>query len=160
MAWELFNQSLRLDVVQIPYKGSAPALVDVLGGQADLMFDTFSTSIQHVKSGKLRALGLGSSKRSPIFPDLPTVAEAAGMPDYDPAIFNGIVAPAGTPRDVLARLQQEIAKAVQNPELRNRFLAQGVELTASGSPEQFTEFIRQQSERFTKLMRDAGIKPE
>jgi len=160
MAWELFNQNLRLDVVQIPYKGSAPALVDVLGGQADLMFDTFSTSIQHVKAGKLRALGLGSSKRSPIFPDLPTVAEAAGMPDYDPAIFNGIVAPAGTPRDVLVRLQQEIAKAVQNPELRNRFLAQGVELTASGSPEQFTEFIRQQSERFTKLMRDAGIKPE
>jgi tripartite-type tricarboxylate transporter receptor subunit TctC len=161
MAWELFNQHLGggLKVVQVPYKGSAPALIDVIGGQVDLSFDTFSTSIQHVKAGKLRALGLAGRKRSPTFPDLPTVAEA-GLPGYDPSIFNGISAPAGTPRDVLVRLQREISKAVRKPEVRDRFLAQGVELTASESPEQYSEFIRDQTERMAKLVRDAGIKPE
>jgi tripartite-type tricarboxylate transporter receptor subunit TctC len=162
MAWEMFNQAAGgdLKVIQIPYKGNAPALIDLLGGQVDLMFDTFSTSIQHVKAGKIRALGLGSSKRSPIFPDLPTVAEAGGLPGSDPSIFNGFLAPAGTPRDILVILQREIAKAVQQPEIRNRFLAQGVELIASESPEQFTEFIRLQVERHAKIVRDAGIKPE
>jgi tripartite-type tricarboxylate transporter receptor subunit TctC len=159
IAWELFNQQAGpLNVVQIPYKGSAPALIDVLGGQADLTFDTFSTSIQHVKAGKLRALALAGPKRSPIFPDLPTVAES--LPGYDAAIFNGIVAPAGTPKDVLVRLNREIAKAVQQPELRSRFLAQGVELTASESPEQFTEFLRKQVDRYGKLVREANIKAE
>ena len=162
MAWEMFNQMAGgdLKVVQIPYKGNAPALIDVIGGQLDMVFDTFSTSIQHVKAGKIRALGLGSSKRSPIFPDLPTVAEAGGLPGFDPSIFNGFLAPAGMPKDILVALQHEIAKAVQQPEIRNRFLAQGVELMASDSPEQFTEFIRNQVERHAKLVRDAGIKPE
>ncbi len=161
MAWELFNQHLggSLKVVQVPYKGSAPALMDVIGGQVDLSFDTISTSIQHVKAGKIRALGLAGRKRFQIFPDLPTVAEA-GLPGYDPSIFNGISAPAGTPREVLARLQGGIAKAVRKAEIRDRFLALGVELTASESPEQYSEFIRQQTERMAKLVRDAGIKPE
>ncbi len=160
MAWELFNQKLGLKVVQVPYKGNAPALVDVVGGQVQVMFDTFSTSIQHVKAGKLRALGMASLKRSPIFPDLPTIAEAAGMPGFEASIFNGIMAPAGTPREILVRLQREIAKAVQNQEMRNRYLAQGVELTASDSPEQFTQFIREQYERYAKVIREVGIKPE
>ena len=160
MAWELFNQQVGgLNVVQVPYKGNAPALIDLLGGQVDATFDTFSTSIQHVKAGKLRALGLTGSKRSSIFPDLPTIAES-GLPGYEASIFNGIIAPTGTPRDILVRLQTEIAKAVQNPELRNRYLSQGVELTASDSPEQFTEFIRHQVERYGKLVREVGIKPE
>ena len=160
MAWELFNQQVGgLKVVQVPYKGNAPALIDLLGGQVDVTFDTFSTSIQHVKAGKLRALGLTGTKRSPIFPDLPTIAES-GLPGYEASIFNGIVAPAGTPRDILVRLQTEIAKAVQNPELRNRYSSQGVELTASESPEAFTAFIRNQVERYSKLVRDVGIKPE
>jgi tripartite-type tricarboxylate transporter receptor subunit TctC len=162
MAWEMFNQAAGgdLKVVQIPYKGNAPALIDVVGGQVDLMFDTFSTSIQHVKAGKIRALGLGSGKRSPIFPDLPTVAEAGGIPGYDPSIFNGFLAPAGTPRDVLVSLHREIAKAVEQPELHKRFGDLGSELTASESPEKFTEFIRDQVERHAKIVRDAGIKPQ
>ena len=162
MAWELFNQRLGgdLKVVQVPYKGSAPALMDLIGGQVDLSFDTFSTSIQHVKAGKVRALGLAGGKRSPIFPDMPTVAEAAGLPGYNPSIFNGISAPAGTPRDVLVYLQREIAKAVQKPEIRDRFQALGVDLTASESPEQFDEFMKQQVAHLSKLVRDAGIKPE
>ncbi|HTU02733.1 MAG TPA: tripartite tricarboxylate transporter substrate binding protein [Candidatus Sulfotelmatobacter sp.] len=159
IAWELFNQHAGpFNVVQIPYKGSAPALIDVLGGQADLTFDTFSTSIQHVKAGKLRALALAGPKRSPIFPDLPTVAEF--LPGYDAAIFNGIVAPTGTPKDVLLKLNREIAKAVQQPDLRKKFADQGVELTASESPEQFTEFLHKAVDRFTKLVHDANIKAE
>lgn len=162
MAWEMFNQAAGgdLKVIQIPYKGNAPALIDVVGGQVDLMFDTFSTSIPHVKAGKIRALGLGSGKRSPIFPDLPTVAEAGGMPGYDPSIFNGFLAPAGTPRGVLVSLHRVIAQAVQQPELYKRFSDLGSELTASESPEQFTAFIRDQVERHAKLVRDAGIKPQ
>ena len=162
MGWEMFNQMAGgdLQVIEVPYKGSAPALIDVLGGQIDVFFDTFSTSIQHVKAGKVRALGLAGNKRSPIFPDLPTVAEAGGMPQYDPSIFNGIVAPAGTPRDILVILQREIAKTVKQPEIRDRFQALGVDLTASDSPEQFTEFLRQQTARMSKIVRDAGIKPE
>ena len=162
MAWEMFNQMAGSDlrVIQVPYKGNAPALIDVVGGQTDLMFDTLSTSIPHVKAGKIRALGLGSAKRSSVFPDLQTVAEAAGMPDFDPSIFNGFLAPAGTPREVLVRLHREIAKAVQQPELRKRFSDLGSELTASASPEEFTEFIRQQVERHAKLVRDAGITPQ
>jgi tripartite-type tricarboxylate transporter receptor subunit TctC len=113
-----------------------------------------------VKSGKLRALGLASLTRSPILPDVPTIAEAAGMPGFEASIFNGIVAPAGTPRDVVARLHAEIVKAVRDPEMRSRYLAQGVELTASESPEQFTEFLHQQYERYAKLIREVGIKAE
>jgi tripartite-type tricarboxylate transporter receptor subunit TctC len=162
MAWEMFNQAAGgdLKVVQIPYKGNAPALIDVMGGQLDMVFDTFSTSIPHVKAGKIRALGLGSAKRSPIFPDLPTVAEAGGMPGFDPSIFNGFLAPAGTPRGVLVSLHREIAKAVQQPDLRKRFSDLGSELTASESPDKFMEFIRDQVERHAKLVRDAGIKPQ
>ena len=162
IAWEMFNQMAGgdLQVLKVPYKGSAPALIDVIGGQIDVFFDTFSTSIQHVKAGKVKALGHGGSKRSTIFPNLPTVAEAGGIPGFDPSIFNGIAAPAGTPREVLVILQREIAKAVKQPEIRNRFDALGVDLTASDSPEQFTEFLRQQTERMSKIVRDTGIKPE
>jgi tripartite-type tricarboxylate transporter receptor subunit TctC len=161
MAWELFNQQVGgLNVVQVPYKGNAPALIDLLGGVVDVTFDTFSTSIQHIKAGKLRALGLASLKRSPILPDLPVLAETPGLAGFEASIFNGIVAPAGTPRDVLARLQSEIAKAVQQPAFRERFLAQGVELTASESPERFTEFLRRQVDRYAKLVQAVGIKPE
>ncbi len=162
MAWEMFNQMVGgdLQVLQIPYKGSAPALIDVIGGQVDMAFDTFSTSIQHVKAGKVRALGLAANIRSPIFPDMPTVAEAGGIPGYNPSIFNGIAAPAGTPREILAILQREIAKAIKQPEMRNRFQSLGVDLTASDSPEQFTEFLRQQTVRMSKIVRDAGVKPE
>lgn len=162
MAWEMFNQMAGgdLKVLQIPYKGNAPALIDLLGGQVDVMFDTFSTSIQHVKAGKIRALGHGGAKRSTIFPDLPTVAEAAGIPGYDPSIFNGIAAPAGTPREALVAVQREIARAVQQTDIRNKFSALGVDLVASDSPEQFTEFLRQQTERMSKIVRNAGIQPE
>lgn len=159
IAGELFSRQAGIKLSHIPYKGNAPALIDVVGGQISLMFDTISTSIQYVKTGKLKGLGVTSPKRSPIFPELPTISEAA-LPGYEAAIFNAIVAPAGTPRDLVARMHAEIAKAVQQPELRARFLQQGVELSASASPDEATAFIRSETEKYAKIVREAGIRAE
>lgn len=159
MAMELFTSRTGVSLLHVPYKGNAPALVDLLGGQLSMMFDTISTSIAYVKSGRLRALGVSGMQRSPVFPEVPTIAES-GVPGYQAAIFNGIVAPAKTPRDALARVHAEIVKATQSAELKARFLEQGVELTASASPEEFTNFIRAEFETTVKLVKLAGIRAE
>jgi tripartite-type tricarboxylate transporter receptor subunit TctC len=118
-----------------------------------------STSHPHVKAGKLKALAVTSSTRSGLFPELPTIDEA-GVKGYEAITFNGLLAPAGAPRDVLSRLQGEIAKALAAPALRNSFLERGVELTASGSPEEFTVYIRNEVAANAKLARNAGIKAQ
>ena len=146
-------------MTHIPYKGNAPALIDLVGGQISLIFDPLNTSIQYVKSGKLKALGVTSAKRSPVFPELPTIGEAA-LPGYETMVFNAILAPAGTPRDILGRMHAEIAKAVQNPDVRGRLLQQGVELLASGSPEECGAFIKAETGKYAKIVREAGIRPE
>ena len=159
MATELLARQAGIKLLHVPYKGNAQALVDVMGGQVMLMPDQVSTSVAHVKAGKLRALAVTSLKRSPLFPDVPTVDEA-GVRGYEDITFNGLVAPAGTPREVLARLNAEIGKAVATPELRGRFIQQGVELTASASPDAFMEYIRAEFVKKAKLAREAGIKIE
>jgi len=159
IATELFNFQAGIKMTHVPYKGNAPALIDVVGGQISLMFDTISTSIQFVKNGKLRALGVTSPKRSPIFPDLPTISEAA-LPGYEAALFNAILAPSGTPRDILARMHAEIAKALQQPDIRSRFLQQGVELQASESADQCTSFIKAETEKFIRIVKQTGIRAE
>ncbi|MBI3068959.1 MAG: tripartite tricarboxylate transporter substrate binding protein [Betaproteobacteria bacterium] len=159
MAAELFNSHAGLKMLHVPYKGNAQAIVDVISGQVTMMFDQVSTSAPHIKAGKLRALAVTSLKRSPLFPDLPTVDEA-GVRGYEDITFNGLVAPAGTPRDILVRLNAEVAKAVAVPELRRRFIQMGVELTASASPEAFTEYVRAEFVKKAKLAREAGIKLE
>ncbi len=159
IAVELFSIQAGIKLTHVPYKGNAPALIDVVGGQISLMFDTISTSIPYVKAGRVKALAVTSATRSPIFPQLPTVSEA-GLPGYEAAIFNGIVAPAGTPREILARMNAEIAKAVQQPELRARFLQQGVELSASASADEATAFIKSETGKYAKIVREAGIRAE
>jgi len=159
MAMELFRSQTRINVVHVPYKGNAPALIDVVGGQISMMFDTISTSIQYVKSGRLRALGVTSEQRSPVFPDLPTIAEA-GVPGYEAPLINGIVAPASTPREILVRLHGEMVKAAQSPELKARFQEQGVELTASKSPEDFSAYIRADYEKTLRVVKEAGIRAD
>jgi tripartite-type tricarboxylate transporter receptor subunit TctC len=143
----------------VPYKGNAQAIIDVIGGQVMLMFDQVSTSEPHIKAGKLRPLAVTSRTRSPLFPDLPTIDEA-GVPGFEDITFNGLVAPAGTPREILVRLNEEVAKIVRMPALRNRFLERGVELKASASPEEFTAHIKAEFEKKGKLARDAGIRLE
>ncbi len=159
MAAELFNRHVGLKMLHVPYKGNAQAIVDVITGQVTMMFDQVSTSAPHVKAGKLRGLAVTSRKRSPLFPGLPTIDEA-GVPGFEDITFNGLVAPAGTPGEIRARLHTEVAKAVRVPELRNRFLEMGVELTASASPEDFTAYVKAEVVKKAKLAREAGIKAE
>jgi tripartite-type tricarboxylate transporter receptor subunit TctC len=159
MAAELFNRQAGVKMLHVPYKGNSQALVDVISGQVMMMYDQVSTSASHIKAGKLRALAVTSLKRSPLLPDVPTVDES-GVPGYEDITFNGLMAPAGTPREILARLNEAVTSAVRAPDLRNRFLERGVELKASASPEEFTEHVRAEFEKKGRLVREAGIKPE
>jgi tripartite-type tricarboxylate transporter receptor subunit TctC len=159
IAAELFNRHAGLRMLHVPYKGNAQAIVDVISGQVTMMFDQVSTSLGHIRAGKLRPLAVTSLKRSPLLPSIPTVDES-GVRGYEDTTFNGLMAPAGTPRAILVRLHAEVAKAVQQPLLRKRFLELGVELTASASPEAFTAYVKVEFEKKAKLAREAGIKIE
>ncbi len=148
-----------LKMMHVPYKGNSQAILDVMGGQVMMMFDQVSTSTPLIQAGKLRALGVSTRARTPLLPEVPTIDEA-GVPGYESFTFNGLVAPAGTPREALARLHEEVSKAGRNADLRKLSLKRGVELTVSASPEEFTAYIRAEHEKMGKLMRAAGIKPE
>lgn len=159
IAAELFNNYAKIKMLHVPYKGNAQAIVDVISGQVMMMFDQVSTSLGHIQSGKLRPLAVTSMKRSPLLPAIPTVDES-GVPGYEDITFNGLMAPAETPREILVRVQSEVAKAVRTPDLRKRFLQLGVELTASASPEEFTAYVKAEFEKKAKLAREAGIRME
>jgi tripartite-type tricarboxylate transporter receptor subunit TctC len=159
MAAELFNRHVGVKMLHVPYKGNAQAIIDVISGQVTMMFDQVSTSASHIRAGKLKPLAVTSLKRSAMFPELPTIDES-GMRGFEDITFNGLVAPAGTPREVLQRLNAAVAKAVASPDPRQRFLESGVELTASASPEAFMEYIRVEFAKKAKLAREAGIRIE
>jgi tripartite-type tricarboxylate transporter receptor subunit TctC len=158
ISMELFKSLAGVQLLHIPYKGSAPAVTDLLGGQVPVMFDNVPNVLPHVKSGRLRALAVSGAKRSSLVPDLPTVAEA-GVPDYEVTVWFGLVAPAGTPREVVQKLNAEVQKILAMPDVRERFLAQGVEPQGS-TPEQFAEHIRTQMAKWAKVVQDAGVKAE
>jgi tripartite-type tricarboxylate transporter receptor subunit TctC len=158
ISMELFKSLAGVEIVHIPYKGSAPAVTDLLGGQVHLMFDNVPNVLQQVKSGRLRALAQSGSKRSTLVADLPTVAEA-GVPGYEVTVWFGLVAPAGTPRDIIAKLNAEALKILAMPDVRERFLAQGVDPVGS-TPEQFGEHVRSQMAKWAKVVQDAGVKAE
>ena len=159
LAGELFRSMAGLEMMHVPYKGSAPALTDVIGGQVNLMFDAGVSALPQVRAGKLRALAVTSSKRSSSAPDLPTVAEAGNLPGYEATIWFGFVAPVGTPLEIVNRLSQEISKVIRQPGLRERFAPQGVEL-ASSNPAEFAEFIKTEIPKWGKVLRDANVAPE
>jgi tripartite-type tricarboxylate transporter receptor subunit TctC len=159
IAAELFSMQAGIKMTHVPYKGNAPALIDLVGGRLSLMFDTISTSTPHVKTGKLKALGVTSPTRSPLLPDVPTVSES-GLPGYEVAIFNALVAHAATPREILTRMNAEVRKVVQQQDIRSRLLEQGVELTASESPEQFTEFLKAKAEKYVQVVKKANIRAD
>ena len=158
ISMELFKSLAGVQIVHIPYKGSAPAVTDLLGGQVHLMFDNVPNVLPHVKAGKLVALGQTGVKRSPLISDIPTVAEA-GVAGYEVTVWFGLVAPAGTPREVVQKLNAETLRILAMPDVRERFLAQGVE-PAGGTPEQFGEHIRTQMAKWAKVVADAGVKAE
>lgn len=157
MAGELFSRQVGIKLLHVPYKGNAQAIVDVIGGQVMFMFDQVSTSEPHIKSGKLRPLAVTSLTRSPLFPKLPTMDEA-GVRGFEDITFNGIMAPAGTPREIRVRIQQEIAKAVNVPAVRERFIGRGVELKASANPEEFGAYVKAEFDKKARLAREANIR--
>jgi len=158
LALELFNRMAGVRIMRIPYNGDGPAIIDLLGGQVPVKFDNLSTSLSHVRAGKLRPLGVTSPTRTALLPEVPAISET--VPGFQASIFNGMMAPAGTPPEILNRVHAEIVKFVQAPEIRNRFANQGVELQASTTPEQFTAFIKTEYARWTKVLEEAGIKAE
>ncbi len=158
-AAELLGQQAGVKLLHIPYKGNSAAIIDVIAGNVQLMFDQVSTAKPYVDSGKLRALGVTSLKRSPLFPDVPTIDES-GLKGYEEITFNGLLAPTGAPRDALIRVQTEVSRIVRLPELRKRYIERGIELVASASPEEFTAAVKTEFEKKARLARDTGMRLE
>ena len=153
---ELFAAMAGVKMNHIPYKGSAPALTDTMGGQTQLMFDTMLSAMPHVKAGKLKALAVTSATRSPVAPDLPTVAES-GLPGYEAIAWNGLLAPAGTPPEVLARLSAELKKVLAAPDVKEKFEAQGF-AASWNSPEDFGRFMSTEVDKWAKVVKVSGAK--
>jgi tripartite-type tricarboxylate transporter receptor subunit TctC len=156
LAGEMFKQMTGADIVHVPYKGSAPALTDLLGGQVALMFDNMPSALPHVKAGKLRALGVTSARRSQAVPDIPTIAES-GVAGYEVDSWFGILAPAGTPKEVVGKLNAEIVRILQMPDVRQRLQEQGAE-PVGGTPEQFDEHIRKETVKWARVVKASGAK--
>ena len=155
---ELFRQKAGIEMTHVPYKGGAPAMNDVMGGQVPVFFANMASSLPQIRAGKLRALAITGAKRSPALPDLPTMAEA-GVPGYEVYEWNAIFVPAATPPAVVARLADAIAKATQSPEFRDRVSSLGGELTGYG-PAEADRFVRQQMDLWGKVVRDGHIRVE
>jgi len=161
LAGELFKSMTGTYLVHFPYRGSGPALIDLMGGTMDVMFDNAPSSMPHIKSGKLKALAVTGSERSPAMPDLPTVEEAGGpaLKGYEATSWFGLFAPAGTPREIVDRVQKETAKALKAPALRDRLMAAGA--TPSGNtPEEFTRMISVESSKWAKVVKVSGAKAD
>ena len=156
LAAELFKAAAGIDMLHIPYKGSAPAVGDVIAGQVPVLVDSVSSSTTHVKAGKLKALAATSPKRLAVLPELPTVAES-GYPGFQSSAWVGLLAPAGTPRPVIERLHAAVLEVMALPETRERLAAFGGEVTTS-TPEEFAAYIRSEMARLGKVVRDANIK--
>lgn len=155
LASELFNHLARVELAHIPYKGSAPATIDLLGGQVSLMFGSMPPTLPYVKSGRLRALAVTTAKRVALVPDLPTVAEA-GVPGFEVGTWYGMLAPARTPRDVIDIINRGVQRSIETPELRQNFTAQGVE-PVGGSPESFATYIQTELDKWSKVILAARI---
>lgn len=158
LAGEYFKSVAGVKMQHVPYKGTAPALTDLIGGQIQLNFDTPVTSIPHIKSGRLRALAITGSKRLATLPDVPTFAEA-GLPAYDFQLWFGVLAPAGTPGPIVDKLSAEIARILALPEVKQQLAEQGLD-TAYRPSAEFDKLIRSDHERFGRLIKSAGIKVE
>ncbi len=157
LSGELFKSLAKVELTHVPYKGSAPAMVDFLGGRTSMMFDTASNFVDHVKSGRLRALGLTGSKRSPAMPNVPTIAETPGLQAYDMSLWLGVLAPAGTPKDITARLHREIAAAMAAPDLVRQMADAGIEVRLS-SPQEFAALIRTDMAKWAGVVKSADVK--
>jgi tripartite-type tricarboxylate transporter receptor subunit TctC len=156
LSGELFKVMAGVQMTHVPYKGSAPALQDLLGGQVQLMFDNLPPSLPQIKGGKLRALGVTSAARSPALPEVPTIAES-GLPGFEASSWFGILAPAGTPPTIIAKVNGEIAKWLATPEAKEKLIGIGAN-AAGGSPEDFARHIQMETAKWAKVVKDSGAK--
>ncbi len=156
---ELFNSMAQLKVVHVPYKGSVPALTDVISGQVAYAIETVAATGSFIKSGKLKVLGVTTARRSAALPEAPTLAEAADLPGYDCAAWIGYAAPAGTPKDILVKLAAEIQKAVQASDLKDRYITLGMD-TASNTPDELMAYMRREQDRYGQIVKTANIRIE
>src|SRR5690349_10344629 len=158
LSFELFKAMTGTQVTHVAYKGSAPAVTDLIAGQVELMFDNTPNVLPHVRSGKLKALAVSSKTRSALAPEIPTVDEA-GVPGYDVGVWFGVLTVAGTPPDVIKRLNSEMVKILTSTEVKERFGKIGVEVVA-GTPEHFSGFLKSEVDRWAKVIREANIRAD
>ena len=156
LAVEYLKLMAGLNIVEIRYKGGGPLTTDLIAGQISLTITGIPTLLPHVKSGRLRALAVSSAKRSAALPDLPTISEA-GLPGYDATAWYGVLAPAGTPKEIIAKLNAELNKLIKKPDFAERLAADGAE-TVGGTPEEFAAFIKAETARWGKVIKAAGVK--
>jgi len=158
LAGELLRSLAKVDIVHVPYKGGGPALIDLLSGQMQIMFATMPAAMPHVKTGKLRPVAVTTDKRSQTLPELPTIAEA-GVKGYEASTWYGLLAPAGTPQPVIARLHDEVVRVLKTPDMREKFASQGFE-PAGTTPAEFAAYIKAEIAKWGKVIRDAGIRAD
>lgn len=156
LSGELFRVMAGIEMIHVPYKGGGAAVVDLIAGQVSMYFGTTPSTLPFVKSGKLRALGVTTAKRTIAAPDLPTIAEA-GLPGFEQSAWHGLLAPANTPEPVIAKLHAETSKLLRSPDVIEKFAVQGIDVIG-GSPADFAAFIRQDVAKYAKLVKTAGIR--
>jgi tripartite-type tricarboxylate transporter receptor subunit TctC len=159
LSGELLKLRTKSNMTHVPYNGAAPALNDILGGHVDMFFSGFPPTVPHVKAGSMKLLAVSTAKRSSVAPDVPTVAEASGIKDFDIALWQGFFAPRGTPSEVVMRLHTEINKLLAQEDIKAKLLAAGAEVSTI-SIDEFTAFTKAESVKFLRIINDAGLKPE
>lgn len=157
MAGELFKSMTKTYMVHLPYRGSPPAVADLIAGNVDIMFDNIPSAINFIKAGRLKPLAVTSAKRSPALPDLPTVAEAANLPGYEATSWFGILVPANTPPDLVRLINTEAVRAINSPAVREKYAAMGAE-PVGNTPEQFANFIKSEIAKWTRVVKESGAK--
>jgi tripartite-type tricarboxylate transporter receptor subunit TctC len=158
LAGELFKNMTKADIVHVPYKGGGPAMTDLIGGHVEIFIAVISTAVPQVKAGKARALAVTGAKRAAALPDVPTVAEAA-LKGYEATNWYGFVVPAGTPRDIITRLNEATVKVLNMPDVQKSLLDRGIDATPT-TPEQFAAYIKSENDKWVKIIKAVGIKPE
>jgi len=156
---QLFASMANLDMIHVPYKGAGPGVVDVIAGHVPMIASNILSTLPHVRNGKLRAYGVTTATRSPAAPDIPTIAEG-GLPGYEAAQWFGLLVPAGTPRQIVMKLHGAVAQAVQDPALKQRFVHEGAVAAPSATPEAFRKFMQAETDKWSKVIKAAGMRPE
>ena len=157
LAGELFKSMSGTFMLHFPYRGSSPALLDMLAGNMDVMFDNLPSSMPHIRSGKLKALAVTSAQRSAVLPDVPTIEEAGKLKGYEASSWFGLLAPAGTPPDIVNRIQQEVAKSLSTPAMKEKLLAQGA-IPGGNTPQEFAKMIDSEIKKWAQVVKASGAK--